>query len=282
MFRQVLEVPLKAGRQLAWNPNGRLLALSTERQAMILDTHTSHLQAMPFKVLGPWSPDGSLVLADPDLTHTLVLRWPDLELVAKLPLQRWHWTPNQGLVALAPQGIVCCNAPFDDLQLLETGEDPWQLIRPVEEKLIGIRWRSSLSRNELVAWQSGFPLEVANRPDLSALRFQEWAWTETNDAWVSLETDPQQHLRAWSHPLGQPQATVRREKVAGGLVHAGAALLWLTPTEVRGWARSSQEHYSYPLPSDATAFCRAWHEPSRRLAVSGKESLEILEVNPYG
>lgn len=282
VFQSLLHMPLQADRLVAWHPNGHLLSGVKQGQAFLLDARTSHVEDKPFFALGPWSPNGEQLLAQDEAGQTLVLSWPDLHVIARLSALPWQWAGNQRLVALSPTGVVWREAPFDQEERLEESENPWLLLHPVEDKAVGIRWRSGLKRHELVFWKPGFALDVATRPDLANLRFEEWAWAPHNEGWACLENHGDPSIRAWSHPLGHAQAEVRRERNAGGLVHAGAALLWLSPGEVRGWSFASQEHHAHAFPSYAKAHDRAWHAGQRHLAVAGPDGVEILAVNPEG
>ena len=282
MFQSIFHLPLASARDLAWEPSGRVLAGSASGQSFLLTLHSRNVEWLPFLGLGPWSPEGDKVLALTQAHQVVVLAWPSLSVLAALPHQAWSWAGNNRLMALAPEGILWSDAPFEHQEAWETGEDPWQLFHSTEERALGIRWRPSLNRTELVSWKPGYALEVATRPDLQTLRFQEWAWAEGNEAWAAIETQPDLLLRAWSHPWGHEQAQVRRERLAHHLIHARTALLWLTPHEVRGWSMASQEHHAYALDSDASVGALAWHPPQHRLAVATREGLEIIEVNPHG
>lgn len=265
----------------AWSPDGKLLSGSMQGQSCLLDTQTSTRLFDVVGLLGPWSPQGRRVLAQHGEGHTQILEWPSQVKLGQLPKHAWQWASETRLMANAPEGILWSDFPFEEVQILDTESDPWQLFHPIDNTALGIRWRESLKRNELVSWQPGLALEVAVRPDLARLQFQEWAWDPSDSSWAAMESAPEVRIQAWSHPLGHAQAQVRRETLSAGLVHAGAALLWLSPTEVRGWSRTSQEHYGLALKSKATVDCRCWHPALQRLAVAGEEALEILEVNPH-
>lgn len=180
-------------------------------QSCLLDTQTSTRLFDVVGLLGPWSPQGGRVLAQHGEGHTQILEWPSQAKLGQLPKHAWQWASETRLMANAPDGILWSDFPFEEVQILDTESDPWQLFHPIDNTAVGIRWRESLKRNEFVSWQPGLALEVAVRPDLARLQFQEWAWDPAHSSWAAMEGAADVCIQAWSHPLGHAQAQVRRE-----------------------------------------------------------------------
>jgi len=278
VFQLLQTLPFVVDRLLAWDPSGRYLSAEQETQSLLIDTVKQDAQQLSVGPLGPWSVDGSRVLGRGETSEKRVYRWPSLEIEAVLPDHAWVWDGNSRLLAIVAEGICWAEAPSWEPKLLETDGSPWQLIHPTSDQVVGLRWREDLGRTELVTWLPGFPVEVMTRPGMEKIHFHEWAWNPGNDGWAGMASD--QKLLAWSYPPGHPQAEIRREAQAGGLIHAGRALLWLTPEELRGWSFSSQEHHAAAVTSKANEGARVWDPVRHRLAVASSDGVEVFSVIP--
>lgn len=267
---------------LYWHPQGRFFAAAVSRGGCVLgDADTGSWDTLDYRMFGPWSPEGTRVLAR-NRQGCWVLSWPDRQVLFELPLLPWFWSSEHILMAVKEDGFWRHEA----LHLQNIHHDPdgiWKMATAIQPgKVAGLRWRPSLNQLELASWHENSPFPTALRlPELEELYLSRWAWSATKEGWVAAGGPEGRHLWAWSYPQGWSIFERKTSQRILSVEHWKDGVAWVEKDGLR--CHSFLEESTDLLPLDPSLHrCGglAWNPMRQQFAVATAEGVLIAQPSP--